>query len=240
MFFPEERSQCGLLSEKDVSLSQFDGKVISEFRDRNGKECCFQEFLKSNGFYSSQFYLYIKTKKKECGQKTDINENVENIISISETKSVGEPSCNLNMELALNTEFESQTEGNETGILLVNSQVPKKMLVKYTRDTISSYTGQLSSISSQSVLGCEGLLEQTSPDEYIPLEDGFTVTSIAVGDKLYLYKEIDGAYKFPQRGLDSADFVLHGPSEIYGTEDDGSFIIGVVTKAPNSGESMIT
>lgn len=199
MFFPEGRSQSGLRSDMDVSLSQFDGKVISEFRDRNGKECCFQEFLKSNGFYSSQFYLYIKTNKKECGQKTDINGNVENIISISETKSVGEPSCNSNMDLALVTEFESQTEGNETGVLLVNNQVPKRMLVKYTRDTISSYSGQLSSLSSKSMLGCEEFLEQPSQAEYSPLEDGFTVTSITVGDKLYLYKEIDGLYKCPQR-----------------------------------------
>ncbi|MES9883941.1 MAG: hypothetical protein ABW185_24085, partial [Sedimenticola sp.] len=242
LFFPEGRSQCGLLSEMEVSLSQYDGAVLSEFRDRNGNECCFQEFLKSNGLYSSQFYLYIKTNIKECEHETDISGNSEGIVSISETESVGELACNTNIESPMITEHESQTHENETGILLVNNQVPQKMLVKYTRDTISSYSGQLSSLHSQSLFGCEGFSGQPlqDGDDYSPLEDGFTVTSISVGNKLYVNKQKDGLYIFPQRELDSADVILHGPSEICGTEDDGTLIIGVVTKVHNSGEGMFT
>ncbi len=93
------------------------------------------------------------------------------------------------------TEHESQTHENETGILLVNNQVPQKMLVKYTRDTISSYSGQLSSLHSQSLFGCEGFSGQPlqDGDDYSPLEDGFTVTSISVGNKLYVNKQKDWA-----------------------------------------------
>lgn len=39
LFFPEGRSQFGLLSEMNVHLCQFDGTEISSFKARNGEEC---------------------------------------------------------------------------------------------------------------------------------------------------------------------------------------------------------
>lgn len=224
----------------EISLSHFDGTNISNFKDRSGKECSFQDFLRSNGLYSSQFYLYIKTKKKIDEQTTDIDGNVENIVSKSETENnretLGKP------ETELENIQDTDTHKNKTCNLLVNKNILEMILVKYTRDTISSYCGDVSSLSCYSVSECETFSGTPLQDkDYTPFEHGFTVTSITVGDRHYLYKDAEGHYKFPQRKVHhSTDFILHGPAEICGIEKDRSIIIGVITKIHNEGTCMFT
>lgn len=49
-------------------------------------------------------------------------------------------------------------------------------------------------------------------------------------------------FTFSQRQeTECDDFILHGPTEIFGTEDNGkSVAIGVVTKGHNNGKCMFT
>ncbi|KAH3788832.1 hypothetical protein DPMN_166994 [Dreissena polymorpha] len=59
-FFPKGKSQKGSLKDMEVHLSEYDGTEIMEFKDRNGNECSYHDFLKSYGMFASQNYLYIK------------------------------------------------------------------------------------------------------------------------------------------------------------------------------------
>ncbi|KAL4238672.1 Rik1-associated factor 1 [Mactra antiquata] len=64
LFFPNGKSTHGHLSEMDVCLSNYDGEIISEFVGSDGHPCSLQEYLKSQGIYSSQFYVYLRTRQK--------------------------------------------------------------------------------------------------------------------------------------------------------------------------------
>lgn len=114
---------------------------------------------------------------------------------------------------------------NKSGTVLVNGQVPPKLLIKYTRHCISTYSGHLTSLSAYSMYDCERLSNQKLDDINCIFQD-FNITSITVGDTLYLDKENEDMYTFPQRQeTECDDFISHGPIEIFGTEDDGKSVL---------------
>ena len=55
LFFPNGKKHIGNIEEMDISLSNHSGDEFTEFRDRNGNPCSFQDFLKSYGFFSSRY-----------------------------------------------------------------------------------------------------------------------------------------------------------------------------------------
>lgn len=55
--------------DMEVSLASFSGENLENFTDFDGKECSFQEYLKSHGLFSSQYHLYIRTKLKESDKE---------------------------------------------------------------------------------------------------------------------------------------------------------------------------
>lgn len=55
--------------DMEVSLASFSGENLENFTDLDGKECSFQEYLKSHGLFSSQYHLYIRTKLKESDKE---------------------------------------------------------------------------------------------------------------------------------------------------------------------------
>lgn len=56
--FPNGKSQHGLLSSIEVCLSNYVSERIDTFQTTEGEECSLQEYLKSCGMFSSQFYIY--------------------------------------------------------------------------------------------------------------------------------------------------------------------------------------
>lgn len=129
----------------------------------------------------------------------------------------------------------------ECDTLLVNGQVPDKILIQYTRSCFSAYDGYSSSLSTYSMEESERLSGQRH-DDINGILNEFKVTSIRVGEKTFLDKHDEGLFTFPQtRETDGDSVILHGPSDIFGTEDDGkSIIIGVVTKEHNKGTCCFT
>lgn len=72
--------------DMEVSLASFSGENLENFTDLDGKECSFQEYLKSHGLFSSQYHLYIRTKLKESGFLVN-NENPGDIkLTFKKTK----------------------------------------------------------------------------------------------------------------------------------------------------------
>lgn len=53
-FILKRKSQVGDLMDMEVSLASFSGENLENFTDLDGKECSFQEYLKSHGLFSSQ------------------------------------------------------------------------------------------------------------------------------------------------------------------------------------------
>lgn len=49
--------------------ASFSGENLENFTDLDGKECSFQEYLKSHGLFFSQYHLYIRTKLKESDKE---------------------------------------------------------------------------------------------------------------------------------------------------------------------------
>ncbi len=47
----------------EVELSNYNGDIIEDFRDGKGEKCSLQEYLKHVGVFSSQFNLYLRTKR---------------------------------------------------------------------------------------------------------------------------------------------------------------------------------
>lgn len=77
--FPNGKSQHGLLSSIEVCLSNYVSERIDTFQTTEGEECSLQEYLKSCGMFSSQFYIYLKTKTSEAGdsQSASDEEHIE-------------------------------------------------------------------------------------------------------------------------------------------------------------------
>lgn len=64
LFFPNGQSNIGTTDEFTITLENYKGEPIIEFRDINGNEFNFQDYLKGHGIYSSQFNVYIRTCPK--------------------------------------------------------------------------------------------------------------------------------------------------------------------------------
>lgn len=62
LFFPNGRNSYGNLSDMEVTLTNYSGEIIERFCNIDGQPCTFQDFLKSTGRFSSQFYVYLSTK----------------------------------------------------------------------------------------------------------------------------------------------------------------------------------
>jgi hypothetical protein len=85
--------------------------MISAFNDRNGNECSYQDYLKSNGMFSSQHYLYVTTIYMENRSEhpikvNDSTQDDKQEILGNDTKDVNE-----------NKAYGSETCTQETGIL---------------------------------------------------------------------------------------------------------------------------
>ena len=64
LFFPNGKNSIAALEDVEIVLTNYGGEEIKEFQNLEGQSCTLQEFLKSTGRYSSQYYLYLSTKNK--------------------------------------------------------------------------------------------------------------------------------------------------------------------------------
>ena len=162
LFFPNGKKHIGNIEEMDISLSNHSGDEFTEFKDRNGNPCSFQDFLKSYGFFSSQYYLYLKTSKKE--------------IDIIEKS---------------NEDHETENE-DSVCMFTINGLKPSEVKIKYTRNSTSGYSGCPIAISCFSMNQCLDISynRQLSDDDlhvdYNALDDGFKAVSIEMGKGVFI------------------------------------------------------
>lgn len=208
LFFPEGKNAFGDISDMEIELTNYSGELIRDFKDREGNTCTFQDFLKSTGRYSSQYFVYLQTKKKNVKKEleSDLNNN---------------PACNA--------------EVNKVPSFLVNGIAPKAIHVKYTKFVQSVYSSNVTAVTCNSIEECEMLTNQIDNDEaYNPLENGFHPTYVAVDGHVYMQHDINAeniTISFPQRGAEcfNSTDILHGPEEVHGMDGD-KLILCVISK----------
>ena len=63
IFFPQGKSRkCNLkLSSMKLELGNFAEEKIKDFTDSEGNKCTYEQYLKTNGLYSSWNILYLMT-----------------------------------------------------------------------------------------------------------------------------------------------------------------------------------
>ena len=216
LFFPNGKKHIGNIEEMDISLSNYSGDEFTKFKDRNGNPCSFQYFLKSYGFFSSQYYFYLKTSKKEV----DINEKS-------------------------NEDHENENE-DSVCMFTINGLKPSEVKIKYTRNSTSGYSGCPIAISCFSMNQCLDISynRQLSDDDlhvdYNALDDGFKAVSVEIGKKVFLSYE-DKDFTFPQCMANDCE-IIHGPAEICGFErdDPSRILLGVITKNHNTDRCLFS
>lgn len=169
--FPQVKSHFGLLSDMDVCLSNFKGDIIIAFHDIDGNECSLQEHLKTNGIFSSQFHVYLKTTLKNVNAAKD-----------------GDGSCKGATESNTTTIHADESsvgasESNVKPFFRINDVKPGKISIKYQKERDSLYDSSKSYLNWFSMKGCyETTSMNVSFDEYNPFVDRFRISHLSVSE----------------------------------------------------------
>ena len=75
LFFPEGKSQKGLLSKMNAELGNFQHETIKTFENHEGKQVTFPEYLKSYGLVSGRANLFLMTTGNEKRENPSTQEN---------------------------------------------------------------------------------------------------------------------------------------------------------------------
>ena len=75
LFFPEGKSQKGLLSKMNAELGNFQHETIKTFENHEGKQVTFPEYLKSYGLVYGRANLFLMTTGNEKRENPSTQEN---------------------------------------------------------------------------------------------------------------------------------------------------------------------
>lgn len=106
--------------------------------------------------------------------------------------------------------------------------------IKYSRIKQSIYSEEHSELRCQSTLRCFDVSGSLEKDTYDPFEDGFLVSRIVVQNTVFL--ERDGNVYICPEVSSPEQFILNGPNQVFGLEDDdsNSLVLGANTIAHNN------
>lgn len=205
-FFPKKKNQLGDLMDMEVSLASFSGENLETFMDLDGKECSFQEYLKSHGLFSSQYHLYIRTKLKE-------SDKVMRTATCSED-------CDKTESIFL-------VNNENPGDIKLNFKKTKNSKYSGSPSTISSST--MKKCYSLS-------MHQEIPyDDYNCItHDSYLLAGVEKNGKIYLTQLEDESYELCNYTSHSTttELIMYGPDEINGL-CDGDLMLGIITQVHN-------
>ena len=217
LFFPEGVSKYGSLSEMKLSLGNFAQETVLAFKDTMGRECTFQEYLKSHGLFASRCYIYLMSTLTEDGESlppakedptltatsTYALEEEKNVFKISsKTELAGQfqslqmtntPSGNLPLfGVALKQEAET--------ICTAETVNDHRLLISYETITESSYSDVIMRTVSFSRQQCYEITSFSTPEvqdidinEFDPLDCGFTIVDISKGEECFVTKQYESS-----------------------------------------------
>ncbi|XP_069132070.1 mucin-2-like [Argopecten irradians] len=223
-FFPNGKSQFGDLKDMYLSLASFSGECINTFTDLEGCECTLQTYLKSHGLFSSQYHLYLRSKRREEPNKLPKPETPD---------SQKRPKVPTDVTVNESDEYER--------ILLVNNGLPGNIKLSFKKTKYSTYSNDESSISCASMKTCYGLAanNETPYDQYNCLiDDSFLTTMVSKEDRKYLTQSDDGSYQlhdYTTVSSSGSDVILQGPNEVHGM-NHGDLMLGLISLVHNQNE----
>ena len=216
LFFPEGKSKFGMLEDMDVELGNFAQEKIRKFKDTDGNECSFKEYLKNRGLFASKFYVYLMTTVIEDEDTpSKISQTEVCSPASSGSGSVSSLTCNEVAKLAVTstpkksvtvTENTVENQKQIFGPALGKDQPTLSTLetirehclgVTYEEVKESSYTAEVvvrtlsNSRKDCYDLSCfsEPLTLDLDINDYDSLEHGHSVTEIVKGGKYFLKRE---------------------------------------------------
>ena len=98
-FFSEGKCKFGQLREMEMFISDCQGNRICTFEDGKGNRCCYGDYLKARGLFSSKYTLYLTTKNSPSVTTAAFVEDPEESEEPEATDEAGQTMAECEMDL---------------------------------------------------------------------------------------------------------------------------------------------
>ena len=248
LFFPGGASKYGPLKDMQLALGNYAQETITGFQDIDGKQCTFQEYLKSRGLYASKCPVYLMSTltvgHEVSGLETASIEEAEQASASTSGVFMG---CNrtqlseefnsLQMTTSTPTKLASRSQTSlyclaskdgEGTVCTVENMGDHRLFVTYESVTAESSYAEVTIKSVifsreqcyETQCFSEPFTRDIALDEYDPLENGFTVVGISKSETCFLDKIYECTQ--PSYGHGDEEFKYHFPQA---TLDNSSGLI---------------